>query len=45
MVSRDFGKLEVRRHLISGIDWAMAGDAIAAPAAPMPATLINHDVS
>ena len=27
MVSSDFGKLEVRRHLISGADWAIAGAA------------------
>jgi hypothetical protein len=33
MVSSDFGKLEVNRHLISGDDWAMAGDATAAAAA------------
>src|SRR3954453_20896590 len=35
MVSSDFGKLEVRRHLISGDDWAMAGEATAATAAPV----------
>jgi len=30
------------RHLISGIDWAIAGAAIvAAPATPMPVTLIK----
>src|SRR5579862_4608160 len=33
MVSSDFGKLEVMRHLISGIDWAIAGEATAAAAA------------
>src|SRR5215468_7335510 len=36
-VSSDFGKLVVRRHLISGIDCAMAGAAIVVAAAPMPA--------
>src|SRR5215470_5983332 len=34
MVSSDFGKLEVRRHLISGEDWAIAGAATAVAAAP-----------
>src|ERR1051325_543407 len=34
MVSSDFGKLEVRRHLISGEDCAIAGAAIAVAAAP-----------
>src|SRR6188768_3689092 len=38
MVSSDFGKLEVRRHLISGDDWAMAGEATAATAAPVADT-------
>jgi hypothetical protein len=33
MVSSDFGKLEVMRHLISGDDWAIAGEATAAAAA------------
>src|SRR5438552_10816191 len=33
MVSSDFGKLDVRRHLISGIDCAMAGEATAVAAA------------
>jgi hypothetical protein len=31
----------VRRHFSSGIDWAMAGMAIAVPAAPTPATFKN----
>jgi hypothetical protein len=39
-VSSDFGKLVVRRHLISGIDWATAGAAIAVAAALMP-TVFN----
>jgi hypothetical protein len=30
----DFGKLEVSRQLMEGIDWAMAGLATAAAAAP-----------
>src|SRR5205085_8879729 len=34
MVSSDFGKLEVRRHLTSGEDCAIAGAAIAVAAAP-----------
>src|ERR1700712_1961204 len=34
MVSSAFGKLEVRRHLISGDDCAIAGEATAATAAP-----------
>src|SRR5690348_14231948 len=38
MVSSDFGKLEVRRHLISGDDCAMAGDAMAVAAAPAAET-------
>ena len=33
MVSSDFGKLDVRRHLISGADCAMAGEATVAAAA------------
>src|SRR6266436_3877235 len=37
MVSSDFGKLDVRRHLISGDDWAIAGEATAAAAAPVAA--------
>src|SRR5271170_2590127 len=41
MVSSDFGKLEVQRHLSSGIDCAMAGLATAAAAAPMHAVLRN----
>src|SRR5215210_7789162 len=38
MVSSDFGKLEVRRHLISGADWAIAGAAtsVLAPAMALP---------
>src|SRR3954470_15957299 len=40
-VSSDFGKLEVRRHLISGDDWAMAGAATAVAASPAPAVLMN----
>src|SRR5215831_1655136 len=38
MVSSDFGKLEVMRHLMSGIDCAIAGDATAATAAPVAET-------
>src|SRR3979490_2206137 len=38
MVSSDFGKLEVRRHLISGDDCAIAGEATAATAAPVAET-------
>src|ERR1700712_5255590 len=38
MVSSDFGKLEVRRHLISGEDCAIAGEATAATAAPVAET-------
>src|SRR4051812_44551582 len=42
MVSRDFGQLVGMRHLISGIDWAIAGAAmVAAPAPPIPVTLRN----
>ena len=43
MVSRLFGKLDVRRHLISGDDWANAGAVPAAriPAIPAPAVLMN----
>src|SRR6187402_627217 len=41
MVSSDFGKLEARRHLISGIDCAMAGEATAATAAPAVDTFKN----
>src|SRR3974390_2032961 len=41
-VSSDFGQLVVIRHLISGIDCAIAGAAIvAAPATPIPVTLIK----
>ena len=35
------GKLEVMRHLSSGIDWAMAGLAIVAAAAATPAPLMR----
>src|SRR4051795_6976442 len=38
MVSSDFGKLEVMRHLISGDDCAIAGEATAAAAAPVAET-------
>src|SRR5215813_2303644 len=38
MVSSDFGKLEVKRHLISGDDCAMAGEAMAVAAAPAAET-------
>src|SRR5450631_2999594 len=34
MVSSDFGKLDVMRHLISGEDCAIAGEATVATAAP-----------
>jgi hypothetical protein len=40
-VSSDFGKLEVRRHLISGMDCAIAGAATADAARPRPADLTN----
>jgi hypothetical protein len=41
-VSSDFGQLVVMRHLISGIDCAIAGAAmVAAAAAPIPVTLIK----
>ena len=44
-VSRDLGKLDVRRHFTSGMLCAMAGaatvEATATPAAPTPAVLIN----
>jgi len=40
-VSRDFGQLAASRHLTSGIDWAMAGAAIADAVIPMPAALRN----
>ena len=40
-VSSDFGQLAVRRHLISGMDCAMAGAATADAAIPAPATLRN----
>src|SRR5262249_11663555 len=38
-VSSDFGKLEVRRHLISGRDWAIAGLPTAVAARPATAAL------
>src|ERR1700687_4437524 len=38
MVSSDFGKLDVMRHLISGEDCAIAGEATAAAAAPVAET-------
>src|SRR3978361_2259726 len=38
MVSSDFGKLDVMRHLISGIDCAIAGEATAVAAAPTAET-------
>ena len=37
-VSSDFGKLDVMRHLISGEDCAIAGEATAATAAPVAET-------
>ena len=41
MVSSDFGKLDVSRHLTSGLDCAIAGFAIAAAASPAPAAPRN----
>src|SRR5712671_7785458 len=41
MVSSDFGKLDVQRHLSSGIDCAIAGFATAAAAMPTPAARRN----
>jgi hypothetical protein len=45
MVSSDLGKLDVRRHLISGIVSAIAGaatdTAAAVPAPPAAATFMN----
>src|ERR1700730_4351693 len=38
MVSSDFGKLDVMRHLISGDDCAIAGEATAVTAAPVADT-------
>src|ERR1700730_14883554 len=38
MVSSDFGKLDVIRHLISGEDCAIAGEATAVAAAPAAET-------
>src|SRR5436309_3019457 len=40
-VSSDFGQLAVRRHLTSGMDWAMAGAASADAVTPAPAALRN----
>src|SRR2546421_6125992 len=42
-VSSDFGQLVGMRHLISGIDCAIAGAAMVAapPATPIPVTLIK----
>jgi hypothetical protein len=40
-VSSDFGQLAVNRHLIVGIDWAMAGAATADAAIAVAATLRN----
>jgi hypothetical protein len=40
-VSSDLGKLDVRRHLSSGIDCAMAGAASVLAAPPMPAVVRN----
>src|SRR4051812_33035694 len=41
-VSRDFGQLVGIRHLISGVDCAIAGAAtVAAAAAPRPVTLMK----
>jgi len=41
-VSSDFGQLVVIRHLISGMDCAIAGAAtVAAPATPNPVTLMK----
>jgi hypothetical protein len=37
MVSRLFGKLEARRHLMVGAFWAIAGIATAPAARPTPA--------
>jgi hypothetical protein len=37
-VSSDFGKLDVMRHLTSGIDCAIAGEATAVAAAPTAET-------
>jgi hypothetical protein len=41
MVSSDFGQLAVNRHLTVGIDWAIAGLAMVAAAAPAPAAIRN----
>jgi hypothetical protein len=41
MVSSDFGQLAVNRHLMVGIDWAIAGLAMLAAAAPAAAAVRN----
>src|SRR5664280_2112074 len=41
MVSSDFGKLDVIRHLSSGIDCAIAGLAMSTAAAPAPSAVRN----
>src|SRR3989304_5086928 len=41
MVSSDFGKLDVSRHLTSGLDAPIGGFAIAARASPAPAAPRN----
>src|SRR6516162_11935553 len=41
MVSKLFGQLAARRHLISGWDCAIAGAARAAPASPRPPVAMN----
>jgi hypothetical protein len=41
MVSSDFGKLDVMRHLVSGIDCAIAGLATAVAASPALAVWMN----
>jgi hypothetical protein len=40
-VSSDLGKLDVSRHFTSGIDWAIAGLAMVAAAAPAPIVARN----
>src|SRR5712691_5462212 len=41
IVSRLFGQLAAKRHLISGCDCAIAGEASAAPANPSPPVAMN----
>jgi hypothetical protein len=41
IVSSDFGQLAVNRHLMVGIDWAMAGLAMTATAALAPTAVRN----